>query len=108
MDREIQRYIDEAIERKIAELRNDGAIKEDSDVIYSKVSNMLYEFFAGKKIKGMTDALKRIEDDHMGAIIPMFYRDRQTVSSIASTLNMDDRTVTRNKKRLCLALYEML
>lgn len=46
-----------------------------------------------------------MKDDPYFWIIPAFYRDHMTPGDIGLTYHCDERTVTRNKRRICLEIY---
>ena len=42
---------------------------------------------------------------HILKIIPMYFEDRKGIEAIAEELGVERTTILRNKKRLCLAIY---
>lgn len=53
-----------------------------------------------KIIKIIDKALKTIKDDPYYQIIGLFYFEHKTRAEIAEIYNVDDKTISRNKKRL--------
>lgn len=53
-----------------------------------------------KLIKIIDRALKTIKDDPYYKIIELFYFEHKTRAEIAEIFNVDDKTISRNKKRL--------
>lgn len=101
--------IKEIIEMTVKELKNQHMLKETVDAIYIDVSERLTKYFRSgetdMKIKLMLEELK---DDLYIDILYFYYRDNMTIERIAEELEVDVSTVTRNKKRLCLSLYNLL
>mgnify|MGYP003465036329 CR=1 FL=1 len=59
-------------------------------------------------IDKLKTALEVFRNDMYIDIINLYYRDGETIERIAEELDVDISTVTRNKKRLCLSLYNAL
>lgn len=103
--------IDEAevkriIQLTIKELRQQELMQDVEIAAYKEISDRLTKYFAlDPQDDELADALKKIESDRYRPILWMFYRDGYTVEEIAERLNVDVRTVSRNKKRLCLEIY---
>lgn len=93
--------LDELAERKL--------IKDDYPVILKVVERKLYEFFnvyGGGQ--GVAHALNQLIDDKYIDIIFLHYRDGKTLEWIAECMDVEVRTVLRNKKRLICRIYELL
>lgn len=107
MDEEkIKAYIDLTIQRTMAEFKKAGLIKGADDAAYSDVSEILTEYYKGeaKDVK-ITYAIQGQRFDPYFRVIPLYYGDRKTIEQIAEELGVDTSTVMRNKKRLCLSIY---
>lgn len=72
------------------------------------VGARLDKFFKGAKDKQISYILNQLSDDPYIDIIFFQYRDGKTLEWIAEIMERDDRTIKRNKKRLIMAIYEML
>jgi hypothetical protein len=118
-DEELKAYIDMTVKGTIRqlkddlikELKDDGLIKKQSDINYAKVAKRLYDFYQSQETgidEIMLEALTVISDDTYFRIIPMYYRDQITIESLAVYFGVDISTIVRNKKRLCLRIYEWI
>ena len=74
---------------------------------FKKVSQMLFDYFDGVDVPKMDDALRAVSRDPHFEIILLYYRDHEKREAIAERLNMDVKTVYRNKKRLCERLARL-
>lgn len=93
--------LDELAERKL--------IKDDYPVILKVVEGKLNEFFNNKGDgNGISYALNQLIDDKYIDIIFLHYRDGKTLEWIAEVMDVEVRTVLRNKKRLICRIYELL
>ena len=108
-DEELRNYIDESVADAIRRLADDGLIKKQSDIKYAQVAKRLYEFYQSQETgidEIMLNALTQISDDTYFRIIPMYYRDQITIEALAVDFGVDISTIVRNKKRLCLKVYD--
>lgn len=94
----------------IRELRRENLLRDAEGIAYKEISDRLQRFYAPFNAvdADLEKAIETLNDDRYRHILWMFYRDGYTVEDIAERLNVDVRTVTRNKKRLCLKLFEIL
>lgn len=77
--------------------------------VYEDASEILESYFWSKdKDEEVRKALEELRRDEYYDIIPMYYGDHFTIDYIAGKLNASVSTITRNKKRLCLKLYEKI
>lgn len=100
--REIVKYtLDELTARKL--------IKDDYAIILNVVEKKLRAFFNDKgDCKGVSYALNQLSDDKYIDVIFLQYRDEATIEWIAEALDVEVRTIMRNKKRLVKRIYELL
>lgn len=94
----------------IRELQRQEIMKEASDAAYKEISERLQIFFSPVHAddKELAAALDQLKGDKYRHILWMFYRDGYTVEEIAEKMDVDSRTISRNKKRLCIELYAKL
>lgn len=106
IDKEIQRIIELTVEKTIAGFKKSGLLKDTENVAYSDASAILSSYYkTDKKDASITYAIQGIRFDPYARIIPMYYEQGKTLEIIAEELGVDVSTVVRNKKRLCLAIY---
>ena len=105
-DEEIKRIIDLAVKTSIAEYKKSGLLKDSDNVAYSDASAILTSYYeSDKKDAALTYAIQGQRFDPYFKIITMYFSDKKTIEAIAEELGVDVSTVVRNKKRLCLAIY---
>ena len=81
----------------------------DQTAIYNDVSELLTSYYKdGEKDAAVRYALQAQRFDPYSRIIPLYYRDQQTLDSIASGMGVDVSTIVRNKKRLCMDIYKSI
>lgn len=106
-DEEIRGYIDIAIKRSIREYKKSGLLKDSDNAAYSDISQILHGYYkAAEKDTVVTYALQGIRFDPYFRIIPLYYDTGKKVEEIAAEIGVDVSTVVRNKKRLCLEIYD--
>lgn len=98
------------VRQTIKELMKQELLKDAIGIAYKEISDRLQNFYAPfpTEDKELADAIDQLKGDKYRHILWMFYRDGYTVEEIAEKLNVDVRTVSRNKKRLCIDLYSKL
>lgn len=105
-DIDIRKIIELTVKKSIAEYKKSGILKDSENVAYSDVSAILSNYFgSGKKDASITYAIQGLRFDPYARIISMYFEQRKTIDTIAEELGVDISTVVRNKKRLCLAIY---
>lgn len=105
-DDEIKRLIEQTVKNAISQFKKAGLLKDSENVAYSDASQMIASFYmAGEKDQSIAYAISGQRFDPYFKIIPLYFRDKKTVEAIAEELEVDITTVFRNKKRLCLAIY---
>lgn len=105
-DEEIKNYIDLAIKKSIDEYKKCGLLKQSENAVYSDISEILSKYFKEGAVEAsITYAIQGLRFDPYFKIISMYYKDGKTIENIAEELGVDVSTVVRNKKRLCLEVY---
>lgn len=108
-DEQIKRYIDMAIDRSINEYKRQGMLKDHDDVTYSDACEVIGDYFErGKSNPAITYAIQTQRFDPYFRIIARYFGDKATIEQIADEMGVDISTIVRNKKRLCLAIYNDL
>lgn len=82
--------------------------KNETDAKYARINSMLFNYYENKREKSLRDAIRSIDCDPYMDIIVFYYRDRMTIEQIAESYKVDTSTIVRNKRRLCLAIYDSL
>lgn len=105
-DEQIKKYIDLAVQKTIKEYKKNGILKEADGAVYADASAIIASYYkAEKKEQSVTYAIQNQRFDPYFRIIAMYFEEGRTVEKIAEELGVDVSTVVRNKKRLCLAIY---
>ena len=106
-EKDIKRYIDLAVRQTIQEYKKAGLIKGVEGVAYSEAAELLESYYkSDNPDASITYAIQGQRFDPYFRIIPMYFKDKATLEKIAEQLGVDVSTVVRNKKRLCLAIYD--
>ena len=105
-DEEIKNYIDIAVQKTIKEYKKNGILKDNGAAAYADVSEILSSYYKGGKSEmSITYAIQGQRFDPYYRIIQMYFEAGKTIAEIAEELNVDTSTIVKNKKRLCLAIY---
>lgn len=97
------------VKETIRELRRTGALLSVNEMAYRETNSILYAYFDnGETDNDIKAVLERHKNDEYFKIIPLFYDCRYTIEAIAQKCCVEPSTITRNKKRLCLAIYKDL
>ena len=101
--------IREIVKITLDELTARKLIKDDYQFILKVVEKKLRAFFNDKgDSNGVSYALNQLIDDPYIDVIFLQYRDNATVEWIAEVMNVEVRTIMRNKKRLINRIFELL
>ena len=102
--------IEEIIQLTLSELIRKKLLKDPEDIAYRLISHRLFQHWmpVSNPDYELEKVLKQLESDRYIYAILLFYRDRCTVETIAERMGVDVRTVSRNKKRLCIEIYKRL
>ena len=100
--------IKQIIRMTIAEMRRQEMVQDAEKIAYTQTADLLYKFYESDSDDDLRNALDSIQSDKYFDIIPAFYRDGCTVEQIADFMEVDSRTIARNKRRLCLEIYMLI
>ena len=107
--KEIEAYIDLAIEKTISRYKKDGLLKELDIVAYSSISTLLFDYYSlNMEDDNISQAIDECKKYSYFDIIPLYYQKGYTNEDIAEYYGVDVSTVVRNKKKLCLRIYEKI
>jgi len=105
-DEEIRKIIDLAVKTSIAEYKKSGLLRDSDNIAYSDVSELLTGYYSSdKKDQTLSYAIAGQRFDPYFKIIPLYFESKKGIEEIAEELGVDRTTILRNKKRLCLAIY---
>ena len=112
-DKKIEAIIEKSVKRAFKELKDKGALKSQTDLIYKDTSKLLRAYFAdtfddADADPRLVNAIAQIRNDRFYSILPDFYGLGYTLDELSEKLRCDISTITRNKKRLCLEIYELM
>lgn len=106
MEREEIRQI---VRETIDELKRSGILRSYNEMAYAEVTSVLNAYYDdGECDTAVTEALRKIEGDTYYKIIPLYFSYGYTIERIAEVFGVEVSTITRNKKRLCLAIYNSI
>lgn len=101
--------VQEVIQMTIRELKRNGMLKEPRDTAYPEISARLRAFYKdGGTDEDMRRALAVLAGDKYSKIIPLYFDYGYTIEEIAEVYGVEVSTITRNKKRLCLRVHNMV
>lgn len=112
-DKKIEALITKTVKQAFKELKDKGALKSQTELIYKDMSRLLRCYFhdlddSGSGDPAIENALSQLKDDRFYTIIPDYYGEGYTLEELAGRLHCDISTITRNKKRLCFEIYELM
>lgn len=106
-DEQIKAYIDTAIKRTVEEYKRNGLLLGEKSVAYTDAADLLRAYYrGGKKDNGITYAIQGLRFDPYYRIIELYFEQGKTNEQIAAELDCDVSTIMRNKRRLCLKIYD--
>ena len=113
----IEEIIERTVEKTIARMTVAGVIKVDQKPVTQKTVDLLERYeqlklsdqpFSKKVVAQIDTALDQIRKDPFFSIIPMFYFEKVSREDIASHFGVNEKTITRNRKRLVRQISVML
>ena len=97
------------IRETLTALKREGLLKNVSDQAYKDAQDTLRIYYAEGQPDGqIRKILKRLQGDKYIKIIPLYFAYHYTIEEIAEALDVEISTVSRNKKRLCMKIYNLL
>ena len=112
-EKKIEALIDKTVKKAFKELKDKGALKSQTELIYKDISKYLRCYFKDLYDSGSGDpkvgnAISQLKDDRFFCIIENYYGQGYTLEELAGMYRCDISTITRNKKRLCFEIYELM
>ena len=109
MNDEIKEYIDIAVRRTINELKKSGLMRDTNNALYDEATEILSNYYeTGKNEASITYAIQSMRFDPYFRIIQLYFEHGYKLEAIAEELGVDISTIVRNKKRLCLEIYQKI
>ena len=102
-----EKEIKRIVKMTINEFRRERLLN-DARTEIEETSDRLFRFYNGTEDKEMEAAIDAVRRDKYFCIITLYYRENMTIEKIAEKIDVDVRTVTRNKRRLCLEICTKL
>lgn len=97
------------VRETIEELKRSGILKSFNELAYAEVTSVLTSYYKdGQTDTIVRNALKELESDIYYKIIPLYFDYNYTIEKIAEVFDVEVSTIRRNKKRLCLAIYDAI
>lgn len=108
-EEKIEAIIDKTVKKAIRGLKDRGAIKSQSEMIYKDISRLLRSYYKNDEINiELERALEQLRNDMYFEVIPLYFDSDNTIEHLAKKYGVDDSTIVRNKKRLCLEIYDLM
>lgn len=108
-DEELKTYIDAAIRQTVEVYKREGLLVDSKGAAYSDAAELIAKYYAdGKTDNAITYAIQAQRFDPYFRVIEMYFGDGMTNEAIAEALGVDYTTIARNKRRLCLRIYDDL
>ena len=90
----------------IEELKRGGLLKDFTDIAYTEAASLLQAYYdGGESDPIVSKAIQEQKEDPYFKIIPLYFSYGYTIEGLAELFKVEVSTVKRNKKRLCLAIY---
>ena len=101
--------IENIVKETIRQLIRDGLLKSPQDIAYREITARLRQYYKdGETDPDLYRAIEKLAEDPYSKILPLYFRYGYTIEAIAEALDVDVTTITRNKKRLSIKIYEIL
>lgn len=106
MDKELVRQI---VRETIEEMKRQGLLTSVSELAYSEATSLLSDYYKdGMADELVSAAINDLSGDKYKEIIPLYFGYGYTIERIAEIYDVDVSTITRNKRRLCLSIYNSI
>lgn len=98
--------VKEVVKITVDTLLKEYMISSDS-ISYGSVDKQLREHYKNPSTL-ITQALEQLVDHPYYDILELYYRDNWTLEAIAEDYDVDISTIVRNKKRLCIKIFNLI
>lgn len=104
-----QELIRATIEETIRQLKANGLLRSAADLAYKEAGEILKEYYRdGEQREDISEVLRKLKKDKYFKIIPLYYSYGYTIEEIAESYQVEVSTISRNKKRLSLEIYNKI
>ena len=105
----IKQTAKETVKESMAEYKRSGLLEDSEGANYSDACELLQAYYDGEKDDmEISYAVQNMRFDQYFRILEMYFERHEKIETIAREMDVDVSTITRNKKRLCLAIYKSL
>lgn len=95
------------IQETVQELKRAGLLKSVSNQAYKDAGEMLRRYYEnGEQDPEVRAELEALKNDKYIKVLPLYYGRNYTIEEIAEAYGVEVSTISRNKKRLSLYIYE--
>lgn len=108
-EEEERALVERTVKATIYALKRDGLLKDAQSAAYSDAMELLKQYYReGKRDAAITYAIRGLRFDPYYAVLDLYFEKHRTNEQIAEKLGVELSTIVRNKKRLCLAIYDAI
>ena len=101
-----EKEVELVVEKTIIKLRQHGLLRRDDEVAYTEIKNRLYDNYKYPGDDPALDAaIDHFSDDPYFGILDGIFLKRMTQEELAEQYGCEPRTISRNKKRLCIDIW---
>lgn len=109
MNQNDKEFVQAIVLEIIKQLKRNGLLKSVADSAYHEATAILRRHYKnGENDPAVAAALKQLENDTYYKIIPLYFSYGYTIEEIAEVFDVEISTISRNKKRLSLEIYNMI
>lgn len=84
-------------------------LKSVDELAYSDVSGLLAAYYdGGEQDTQIRAAVEGLKGDYYYKVLPLYFGYKYTIEQIAEEFGVEVSTIVRNKKRLCLQVYNAI
>lgn len=105
-DDEKKQFIREVVDETLKRIYSKGTIEIEKD-FYLRGEKELKAFYRDNK-KDYSNIIERLKNERYYDILPLYFKERRTIEDIAEMIGVDESTIKRNKKKLCIKFYKYI
>jgi DNA-directed RNA polymerase specialized sigma subunit len=108
-DEAIKNLMEQTVKATVDALKREGLLKDAEKIAYDEATQIIKKYFRdGKEDAAITYAIRGLRFDPYFPIIELCFEEHRTNEQVAEKLGVELSTIVRNKKRLCLAIYDAI